>query len=135
MSDSNQNQPMSGQPGQPAEVLTDDRVKTGGVGAHLGESVDRGLTGGRGLGVKAVVGDNVPTEGAGDASGGDLGLEGATRAGLAVQNEEERSPDYPRRPDASEGSDSPRVLGMGAGDPGYTAEEDDEGTGELPSKV
>jgi hypothetical protein len=126
--------PVSGQTGRPADILKDDRVKRGGIGAHLGESVERGMTGGQRHTLPTVVGDEVTSERPNDAEG-DLGLEGPDRAGLAAQEDEERSADYPRRPRSSEGTDSPRALGMGPGDPGYTAEEDDEGDGRLPRKV
>ena len=103
------------------------------VGKHLGNDVGRGMTGGE-ANLRARVGGGRTSWGD-DASGADLGLEGVERRGLSAQQGRERSADYPRRPFPSEGSSSPADLGMGTGDPGYTAEEDDQGSGRLPRKV
>jgi hypothetical protein len=103
------------------------------VGEHLGTDVGRGVTGGQ-PNLRASVGGGRTTWGE-DAAGDDLALEGADRRGLSAQQGRERSPDYPRRPFPSEGSSSPADLGMGTGDPGYTSEEDDRGSGRLPRKV
>jgi hypothetical protein len=102
---------------------------------RFGNDVGRGMTGGgKGGDVSASMGTGRTSWGDDDA-GTDLALEGASRRGLDTQDGRERSADYPRRPFPSEGSSSPTDLGMGAGDPGYTAEEDDRGTGKLPRKV
>jgi hypothetical protein len=98
-----------------------------------GPDVGRGLTGGE-PGLRASIGGGRTSWGD-DGAGADLGLEGADRRGLATLEGEERSADYPRRPFPSEGSSSPADLGMGAGDPGYTPEEDDQGERPLPRKV
>ena len=103
------------------------------VGRHFGNDVGRGMTGGE-AGLRASVGGG-RTSWNDDGAGADLGLEGPERRGLSAQQGRERSADYPRRPFPSEGSSSPADLGMGAGDPGYTPDEDDQGSGRLPRKV
>jgi hypothetical protein len=103
------------------------------VGGHAGNDVGRGMTGGQ-ANLRASVGDGRTSWGE-DGAGADLGLEGTERRGLAAQQGRERSADYPRRAFPSEGSSSPADLGMGPGDPGYTSEEDDRGSGRLPRRV
>jgi hypothetical protein len=103
------------------------------IGKHDGNDVGRGMAGGQ-AGLRTSLGGGRTSWGE-DGAGADLGLEGVERRGLAAQQGDERSADYPRRPFPSEGSSIPADLGMGSGDPGYTAEEDDRGSGWLPRKV
>jgi hypothetical protein len=102
----------------PADVRRD---QAGGpaTGGHLGHAVDRGLLGGSGE-RRARVGHGRTSFRAEDpSSGGALGPEG-TDADL----------NRPMADQIRDGEDRhsrhPQTLGLGAGDPGYTAEEDDQ---------
>jgi len=102
------------------ERVERDTAESGAVGAHLGHSVDRGLVGaGR---TKVDMGGGRTRFDEPDLnSGGALGPEG-TRADMR------RRPADQIRDAEDHHSRHPEQLGLGGGDPGYTAEEDDEGS-------
>jgi hypothetical protein len=113
---------VSAAPQQKEDPMARDRARDtmggGDLGAHLGSEVGRGLTGG-----------DLPTDahasqghGRTSTSQGRLERDDMTR---------ETAGDDAGLRTVGPGiiSDEPAVLGMGAGDPGYTAEEDDDGDG------
>jgi hypothetical protein len=97
-----------------------DTMGRGALGAHVGSQVGRGMTGG-----------DVPTDV--HASQG----HGRTSSSQGLPDRDdmtrETAGDDPGPRTVGPGiiSDDPAVLGMGPGDPGYTDDEDDEGTGRL----
>jgi hypothetical protein len=105
------------------ERVERDTAESGAPGAHLGHSAARGLVG-EGQ-VKVDTGRGRTSFDEEDTSaGGALGPEG-TRADM-------NRPIADRIRDAEDHtSRHPEQLGLGPGDPGYTAEEDDAGTDEL----
>jgi hypothetical protein len=87
------------------------------MGGHLGHSVDRGFASGN---VKVHMGQGRTSFAEDDHSaGGALGPEGT-----------ETDMNRPMRDQIRDGDDRhsrrPETLGLGGGDPGYTAEEDDD---------
>jgi hypothetical protein len=93
-----------------------DKAAGGATGGHLGHAVDRGLVSG---GTRVDMGQGRTSFGQDDASaGGALGPEGTdTDMNRPVREQVRDAEDRHSR--------HPETLGLGAGDPGYTAEEDD----------
>jgi hypothetical protein len=101
------------------EDVRRDEVGGAATGGHLGHSVDRGLPGGSGARRVDVGHGRTSSRDDDRSAGGALGPEGTDTdlnrpIGDQVRDAEDRH------------SRHPETLGLGAGDPGYTAEEDDE---------
>ena len=95
-----------------------DTMGKGDLGAHLGSEVGRGMTGG-----------DVPTDVHAKQGHGRTSTSQGQTARDDITRETAGDDLGPRVVGPGVISGDPAVLGMGKGDPGYTAEEDDEGTG------
>ena len=100
------------------EKVRRDRVDKA-IGGHLGHSTERGLLGGGGDRRVDMGHGRTSFREEDTSAGGALGPEGTDTdlnrpAGDLIRDAEDRH------------SRHPETLGLGAGDPGYTAEEDDE---------
>lgn len=95
-----------------------DTMGKGDLGAHLGSEVGRGMTGG-----------DVPTDVHANQGHGRTSTSQGQTARDDITRETAGDDLGPRVVGPGIISGDPAVLGMGKGDPGYTAEEDDEGTG------
>ena len=101
------------------EDVRRDQVGGSATGGHLGHSVDRGLLGGSGE-RRVDVGHGRTSFREDDRSaGGALGPEGTdTDMNRPMADQIRDGEDHHSR--------HPETLGLGGGDPGYTAEEDDQ---------
>jgi hypothetical protein len=95
-----------------------DTMSKGNIGAHLGSEVGRGLTGG-----------DLPSDVHASQGHGRTSTSQGQNARDDITRETAGDDPGPRVVGPGIISSDPAVLGMGKGDPGYTAEEDDEGTG------